>query len=106
MAKVLRTTTNQEYPGNEEQDSLELTHSGNQIQDDKDEEQHSIHHLEETNLLIQESEETEIEQLIFNIKSSFGQPIEEEMNPRSTHIKNENKKSIPVKQFRSPRKQK
>ena len=71
-AKVLRTTTNQEYPDNKEQDSLELTHGGNQSQDDKDEEQNSIHHLEGTHLLIQDSEETEKEQLIFNIESSFG----------------------------------
>ena len=54
------------------------------------EKQHSIHHFEESNLLIQESEETEIEQLIFNIKSSFGQPMEEEINSRSTIIKNYN----------------
>ena len=56
-AKVLRTTTNQEYPNNKEQDSFKLTHSGNQSQDDEDEKQHSIHHFEESNLLIQESKE-------------------------------------------------
>ena len=84
-AKVLRTTTKQ-YPDNKEQDSL----SGNQSQDDKDEEQNSIHHLEGTHLLIQDSKETEIEQLIFNIESSFGQPMEEEINSRSTIIKNYN----------------
>ena len=55
------------------------------------EKQHSIHHFEESNLLIQESEETEIEQLIFNIKSSFSQPMEEEINSRSTIIENQNK---------------
>ena len=75
-AKVLRTTTNQ-YPDNKEQDCL----GGNQSQDDKDEEQNSIHHLEGTHLLIQDSEETEIEPLI------FGQPIEEQMDSRSTIIK-------------------
>ena len=83
MAKVLRTTTNQEYPNNKEQDSLELKQSGNKSQDDEDEEQNSINHLEGTDLLIQDSEETEIEQLIFNIESSFSQPIEEEMYSRS-----------------------
>ena len=36
--------------------------------------------VENANLLIQESEETEIEHLICNIESSFDQPMEEEIN--------------------------
>ena len=38
----------------------------------QDEEQNSIHHPEETHPLIQESEETEIEQLISNSESFQG----------------------------------
>ena len=41
----------------------------------QDEEKNSIHHLEETQPLIQESEETEIEQLISNSESSFSELI-------------------------------
>ena len=60
-AKVLRTTTDQENHENKEQNSFEITHSGNQSQDEEDEKTQPENQFENSNLLIQESEETEIE---------------------------------------------
>ena len=82
-AKVLRTTTDQENHEITSQNNFELTHSGNQSQDEEDENTQLTTQVENANLLIQESEETEIEHLIFNIKSSFNQPMEEEINSNS-----------------------
>ena len=74
-AKVLRTTTDQEDHRNKEQNSVEITHSGNQSQDEENGRTQPEYQFENSNLLSQESEEPEIEQLTFNSQSSSGQPI-------------------------------
>merc|ERR1711954_56123 len=76
-AKVLRTTTDQEDHENKEQNSFEITNNGNQSQDEEDEKAQHTSQVENANLLIQESQETEIEHLICNIGSSFDQPMDE-----------------------------
>ena len=55
-AKVLRTTTDQEDYENKEQNSFEITHGGNQSQDEEDEKTQLTSQVENANLLIHESE--------------------------------------------------
>ena len=50
--------------------------------------------MEETNLLIQDAKITEIDQLIFNIESSFHEPVKQEIDTKWSQPKEQTMENI------------